>query len=184
MNGYDFSVQAVVGLLDHDRCTFQHSCNVAIYSATLGQRADLSEQDLKLLASGGLLHDIGKRQIPGFILRKPGRLTDREKELVRQHPVTGFRELAALGQLNWAQLMMTYQHHEWYNGNGYPAATVGEEMHLWARICAVADVFDALTSNRPYRETDRTSAALGIMNSEDQHFDPELLRHWMEIVEA
>jgi putative nucleotidyltransferase with HDIG domain len=178
----NFSVGMAVTLLDHDQCTFQHSCNVAIYSAALARSVGMADEDLKLLTSGGVLHDIGKRHIPTFILKKPGRLDDRERELVRQHPATGFRELAALGQLTWAQLMMAYQHHEWINGLGYPVGITGDEMHPWARICAVADVFDALTANRPYREAGHARSALQTMKDESGHFDKELFKQWTELV--
>ncbi len=178
------SVSTVLGLLDHDNCTFQHSCNVAIYSATLAKRVGLGDQELNLLTNGGLLHDIGKRQIPAFILRKPGKLDDREREIIRQHPTTGFRELTAIPHLSWGQLMMAYQHHEWFNGSGYPVGITGEEIHLWARICAVADVFDALTANRPYRESGHAQAALEIMNKEAGHFDQELIQLWGEMAIA
>ncbi len=178
----DFCVSKVVGLLTHDHCTFQHSCNVAIYSSALAKRAGIDNPELELLATGGLLHDIGKRHIPGFILRKPGKLTQRERELVRNHPKSGFLELGSLGKLNWNQLMMVYQHHEWLNGGGYPVGNAGEEIHLWARICAIADVFDALTANRPYRQSGYTDQALQIMNDEAGHFDSELLQLWNEVV--
>ena len=182
VNRDDFSVGKVVSLLDHDNCTFKHSCNVSIYATTLAKRAGLDDEDVELLTIGGLLHDIGKRQIPGFILRKPGKLNDRERELIRQHPTTGFRELATLHKLTWAQLMMTYQHHEWINGTGYPVGISEEDIHLWARICAIADVFDALTANRPYRETGHIRTAMEIMSKEVGHFDPELFQLWREIV--
>ena len=182
INCDDFAVAEVVSLLNHDHCTFQHSCNVSIYGATLARRLGIRDEELPLLITGGLLHDLGKRQIPGFILKKPGKLDARERELIRQHPEVGFRELAALGQLNWPQLMMVYQHHEWINGAGYPVGLVGEEIHLWGRICAVADVFDALTANRPYRASGQAQAALAIMNNEPGHFDEELIELWTEIV--
>ena len=178
----DFSIGKVVSLLDHDQCTFQHSCNVSIYSAALARHYGLSDEDVALLTTGGLLHDIGKRQIPGFLLRKLGRLDNRERELIRKHPAIGFRELTTLNRLNWAQLMMTYQHHEWINGTGYPVGIMGDEIHLWARICAIADVFDALTANRPYRETDCVEDAMGVMSKDVGHFDSVLFRIWQELV--
>jgi HD-GYP domain-containing protein (c-di-GMP phosphodiesterase class II) len=103
------------------------------------------------LAAGALLHDIGKRHIPPHVLNKPGKLSDDEWELVREHPTSGFRELVARDDLTWPQLMMVYQHHERLDGSGYPAGIHGDEMHPWARYCAVVDVFDALTCQRPYR---------------------------------
>jgi HD-GYP domain-containing protein (c-di-GMP phosphodiesterase class II) len=103
------------------------------------------------IAAAALLHDIGKRHIPAHILNKPGKLTDDEWELIREHPTTGFREVATREDLTWAQLMVIYQHHERLDGSGYPCGLPSEEIHPWAKICAVADVFDALTCHRPYR---------------------------------
>ncbi len=184
INRDDFAVSRVVDLLGHDRCTFQHSCNVSIYAATLAKRIGVPDDELKLLTTGGLLHDIGKRQIPSHILRKPGKLDDREREVIRQHPTIGFRELAAMKQLHWGQLMMTYQHHEWTNGQGYPVGVMGDEIHLWAKICAIVDVFDALTANRPYRESGLAGAALQLMSKEAGHFDRELYSLWVEVLTA
>jgi HD-GYP domain-containing protein (c-di-GMP phosphodiesterase class II) len=155
---------------------------VAIYSAALSRRMGLDESDLKLITAGALLHDVGKRHIPGFILRKPGKLSEQERELIRLHPTAGFRELAALGTLDWRQLMIAYQHHEWFGGGGYPVGIAGEEIHLWGRLCAVADVFDALTSSRPYREEGYSQSALAVMHKEASHFDPELLALWEEVL--
>lgn len=135
--------------LDHDYYSFTHACNVSTYCAIIGIRTGV--HGLAELAAGALLHDIGKRHIPLHVLNKPGKLTDEEWALVRQHPVTGYRELASRGDLNLGQLMMVYQHHERLDGSGYPTGAVGDDIHPWARICAVADVFDAMSSLRPYR---------------------------------
>jgi len=138
--------------LDHDYYTFTHACNVSTYCAVIAIRmGDLDSIELAELAAGGLLHDIGKRHIPVQVLNRPGKLTDQEWELVRQHPVTGYRELASRGDMSLGQLMMVYQHHERVDGSGYPAGVAGDDIHPWARICAVADVFDAMSSKRPYR---------------------------------
>jgi HD-GYP domain-containing protein (c-di-GMP phosphodiesterase class II) len=103
------------------------------------------------IAAGGILHDIGKRHIPLTILNKTSKLTDAEWEVIQQHPVTGYRELAMRDDLTEGQLMMVYQHHERLDGSGYPAGITGDEIHPWAKICAVADVFDAMTCQRSYR---------------------------------
>jgi HD-GYP domain-containing protein (c-di-GMP phosphodiesterase class II) len=182
VNHDGFAVTEAMSLLHHDKSTFQHSCNVSIYAATLAKRAGLPESELTALIAGGMVHDVGKRDIPGYILRKPGLLDARERELIRQHPTSGFRIVAPLGQLTWAQLMMVYQHHERIDGGGYPVGAVGEEIHLWGRLCAVADVFDALTAKRSYREPGTAAAAIGIMQSEKGHFDDDLLRLWTETV--
>ncbi|HEV7279592.1 MAG TPA: HD domain-containing phosphohydrolase [Pirellulaceae bacterium] len=182
VNHDGFAVSEAMSLLHHDKSTFQHSCNVSIYAATLAKRLGLSDAELTSLIAGGMVHDVGKRDIPGYILRKPGLLDARERELIRQHPAAGFRMVAPLGKLTWAQLMMVYQHHERIDGTGYPVGAFGEEIHLWGRLCAVADVFDALTAKRSYREPGTAAAAIAIMQGETGHFDLDLLRLWTETV--
>jgi HD-GYP domain-containing protein (c-di-GMP phosphodiesterase class II) len=139
--------------LEHDYYTFTHVCNVSMYCVILARRLGTTDTaSLAELATGALLHDIGKRHIPAHVLNKPGKLTDGEWELIRAHPTSGFRELVTRDDLTWPQLMMVYQHHERLDGSGYPTGVLGDEMHLWSRWCAVADVFDALTCQRPYRK--------------------------------
>lgn len=152
MTEQSLAFRELYSTLEHDYYTFTHVCNVSIYCVTLAHRLGLCEaQHLPELAAGALLHDIGKRHIPAHVLNKPGKLSDEEWGLVREHPGEGFRELAVRNDLTWGQLMMVYQHHERLDGSGYPAGIVGDEMHPWARVCAVVDVFDALTCHRPYR---------------------------------
>jgi HD-GYP domain-containing protein (c-di-GMP phosphodiesterase class II) len=138
--------------LDHDFYTFTHACNVSTYCAVIAIRLEQFDAlEIAEIAAGGLLHDIGKRHIPQNILNKAGKLSDLEWKLVRQHPITGFRELSQRSDLSAGQLMMVYQHHERLDGSGYPCGSRDDEIHRWASICAVADVFDAMTCKRPYR---------------------------------
>ena len=139
--------------LDHDYYTFTHACNVSTYCAVIAVRlGNCDSVELAQLAAGGILHDIGKRHVPVHILNKCDRLTEQEWELVRQHPVTGYDELASRGDLTDGQLMMVLQHHERLDGSGYPDRARDNKIHPWAKICAVADVFDAMTCRRPYRD--------------------------------
>lgn len=139
--------------LEHDYYTFTHVCNVSLYCALIARGLGMtSSTELAEITAAGLLHDIGKRHIPLTILNKTEKLTDEEWAQICEHPGNGFRELATRGDLSWAQLMVVYQHHERMDGSGYPTGVSGDEIHPWARICAVADVFDALTCNRPYRK--------------------------------
>lgn len=138
--------------LEHDYYTFTHACNVSVYATMMAIRLDICDSvELAELATGALLHDIGKRHIPTHILQKTDKLSDAEWLVIREHPVAGFRELQSRGDLNWGQLMMVYQHHERLDGSGYPAGLLGSEIHPWAQICTVADVFDAMSCRRPYR---------------------------------
>jgi HD-GYP domain-containing protein (c-di-GMP phosphodiesterase class II) len=138
--------------LEHDYYTFTHVCNVSLYCAIIARElGQLDLRQLSDLAAAALLHDIGKRHIPLRIPNKTEKLTSEEWDLIREHPISGFRELSRRGDLTWPQLMVVYQHHERLDGTGYPAGVKGDEIDPWARICAVADVFDALTCHRPYR---------------------------------
>jgi response regulator RpfG family c-di-GMP phosphodiesterase len=140
-------------LMAHDYYTYTHTTNVCTYCLVLASELGICEEaELRDIATGALLHDLGKRLIPPAVLNYPGRLNKKQWELVRRHPVDGFRDLCFRRDLSWAQLMMVYQHHERPDGRGYPVGAVEKEIHLWARICKVADAFDALTSARPYRK--------------------------------
>jgi putative nucleotidyltransferase with HDIG domain len=139
-------------ILEHDYCTFTHVCNVSSYCVLLARELGYGKStDLAQVATGALLHDIGKRHVPSHVLNKVSKPTPEEWAIIRRHPTTGFQELRERTDLNWGQLMMVYQHHERMDGGGYPTGAVAEDIHPWARICAVVDVFDALTCSRPYR---------------------------------
>jgi HD-GYP domain-containing protein (c-di-GMP phosphodiesterase class II) len=168
-------------LMDHDYYTYSHATNVCVYCLALSDGLGISsEADLAAIATAALLHDFGKRKIPAAILNKPGKLDAEEWDLVQEHPRTAFDELAPRGDLNWDQLMLIYQHHERLDGSGYPVGLEGAEIHEWARICAIADVFDALTSERPYRQPDSVGKArdyLGRMAG--RAFDGEMVKCWL-----
>jgi HD-GYP domain-containing protein (c-di-GMP phosphodiesterase class II) len=172
--------------LEHDYYTFTHVCNVSLYCGLLGRRMGITDfAELADLAAAGLLHDIGKRHIPPHILNKADKLTDLEWEMVLEHPTRGFAELAQRGDLTWSQLMVVYQHHERLDGTGYPAAIKAEEIDGWARICAVVDVFDALTCKRPYRQGMRLSeASEHLEKHKGTWFDEDAVRCWTELVMA
>ncbi len=165
-------------LMMHDYYTFTHSANVATYCVTLAQKLGITDRaDLARIAAGGLLHDIGKRQIPRRVLNAPQKLTAAERESMQRHPQIGFEELSSGSELTWSQLMMVYQHHERFDGRGYPVGILGEELDPWARICAVCDVFDALTSDRPYRPAITIAAACDFVERRsEKSFDPEIVR--------
>ena len=135
------------------------------------------------MATGALLHDYGKIDIPEPVLTKPDRLSDDEFGLIRRHPTIGYRKLCDREDMSFSQLMMVYQHHERINGKGYPVGLVGDEIHLWAKICAVADVYEALTSNRPYRRGLLPCEAFDIMEREaGTGLDKGLFECWKKII--
>lgn len=161
----DAAVRELSGVLSHDYHTFTHSANVSYYAVMLASKLGISDkEDLRRIASGALLHDLGKLDIPEGILTKPGRLDERERRIIMEHPTAGFRKICMREDLTIGQLMMVYQHHEQMCGGGYPTGVSGPEIHPWARLCTVVDVFEALTSNRPYRAGLRPDVAFQIMD--------------------
>ncbi len=174
--------QDVVRVLHHDYTTFTHSANVCYYSVLLAAMLELPETDIVQIAIGSLVHDIGKIDIDERILIKEGPLTEPERRQIRTHPTSGFRKLSKRTELSQGQLLMAYQHHERVDGSGYPVGAVGDEIHPWARLCAIVDVYEALTSMRPYRQSLTPTTALSVMSKNaDKQFDPEMFSCWTTI---
>ncbi|NNF25900.1 MAG: HD domain-containing protein [Gemmatimonadetes bacterium] len=152
-----------------------HSERVAELSVAIGGEMGLSAVDLELIYRGGLLHDVGKIGVPTHILDKAASLTDEEFDLVRAHPVIGIRILEPVAQLA-PLLPMVRSHHERMDGQGYPDGLTGGATHPFARIMAVADVWDAITSDRPYREAMSFDRAWEIIAlGAGTHFDPQVV---------
>lgn len=170
----------LLSLMQHDNYTYTHSVNVCTCAVSLANMLwDDASADLKPIARGAILHDIGKRRIPGYIIRKCQPLTEEERELIRQHPLTGFEELCMRDDVTWGGLMAVFQHHERIDGSGYPSRLVGEEIHELGRICAVADVFDALLSDRPYHRPRPLAEVVEYLESQaGRMFDQEMVRCW------
>ncbi|HEV3415480.1 MAG TPA: HD domain-containing phosphohydrolase [Pirellulales bacterium] len=174
----DLLLRDIFFLMTHDYYSYTHVTNVSTYCLALARELGIHEQqELVDIVGGALLHDLGKRHLPPGLLNKPGKLTDPEMALMRQHPQKGFEELCLRGDLIWGQLMMVYQHHERLDGKGYPVQVCGDEIHPWAKLCAVADVFDAVTSARPYRKPVAIDAALEFFERRaGVAFDAEMVR--------
>lgn len=168
----------------HDMYTFAHSVNVAMLSTILGVLCGFSKEKLSELTLSALLHDLGKIKISKDILNKPDRLTDEEFAAIRKHPQEGYNYIKKMNIPNAEQLaIVAQQHHEKYNGTGYPFRKKGKEIHLYGRISAIADVYDALTSVRPYKKGYSPSVAYHIMkNCSPGHFDEELLQLFFQNV--
>lgn len=135
----------------YDNYIFNHSLNVALYSIAVGIELKLGERQLETLGMGAMLHDVGKMLIPFEILGKSGKLTEEEYELVKKHPEYGFKMLKNIHTVSLHVAHCAYQHHERLDGSGYPRGLKQDEIHDLGKIIAVADVFDAVTSNRVYR---------------------------------
>lgn len=148
----------------HDDYTFSHSVNVAVLSTMLGSLCRYSKSDLLSLVLGGLLHDIGKVHVPTDILTKRGRLTPNEFSLMKMHPELGEENLKHLSVPNADLLaIIAGQHHEHLDGQGYPRHLMGDNIHRFARIVAIADVYDALTTQRSYKPAYKPHIAHRIM---------------------
>ena len=174
---------ALVALLDtHDALTRGHSERVRAYSQSIGRELGLDRAQLELLNWAALLHDVGKLDVPREILTKRGRPTEEEWVSLREHPVAGARLAASLRDWlgEWGDAIE--QHHERWDGGGYPRGLVGTDISLAARIVAVADVFDVITSSRTYKEpSSPTAARMEITRCAGSQFDPEVVRAFLAI---
>jgi HD-GYP domain-containing protein (c-di-GMP phosphodiesterase class II) len=165
----------------HDFNTFTHLTNVASYSVMLAEQLGITDKsELRKIASAAILHDLGKRFIPVSILTKAGRLSPEERAIVEAHPQRGYEELCDQSGLDFGQLMMVYQHHERVDGTGYPVGVPHDEIHFWARLLAVVDVFDSMTARRPYRRSATPEHVLDYQRRlAGTHFDQEVVECWV-----
>jgi putative nucleotidyltransferase with HDIG domain len=159
--------------------TAGHSTRVTMVGLAIGRRLGLDDRQLESIHRCGLLHDIGKLGVPVEILDKPGRLTPDEMEIMKQHPSIGARIVAPISAYADVAAAVRY-HHEHYDGTGYPDGLAGEEIPLIARIFAVADVFDALASPRPYREAWAPDQAIQLIaEGAGTQFDPRVVEAFL-----
>ena len=134
-----------------DDYTFEHSVNVAVLSGVIGKWMGLKGQNLRDLIFAGLMHDIGKSQVPPEILNKPGKLSAEEMDIMKRHTIQGYYLLKEVPRTPLVIMWSVLQHHERMDGSGYPLHLRGSNIHEFARIISVADVYDAMTSDRVYR---------------------------------
>ncbi len=162
----------------HDYYTAGHNWRVAMLALQIGEAMKLAPEQLHALAYAGVVHDIGKLNIPSEILNKPAKLDHAERGLIEQHPDMGYTLCQLLGFLP-EELAIVRHHHEKWDGSGYPAKLAGEEIPLVARITAIADVYDALTSKRSYRKPmSHEEAHAFILEHTGSHFCPESVKAW------
>lgn len=150
---YETSLLNLMDIRTHDKYTFSHSINVCTLSTLIGIKQKLKRKELEELALGALLHDVGKILIPHQILDKPGRLTKEEFEEMKKHPIYSYNILSREEDISEIPRMIAYSHHERYDGKGYPRKLLGDEIPPLAIITSLADVYDALTTDRPYRKS-------------------------------
>lgn len=171
----------LTGILTHDDTTFSHSLNCSIYAVLLGQFAGLTLPQLKEIACGALLHDIGKNEISTELLNKPGQLTNEEFDELKKHAQIGFDILHKMRwDLSSLVAHMAWQHHEWINGSGYPRGIDDSAILQYARILAIADVYEAITADRPYRRAMSPKQAHDIIQQGlGAHFDKDLGKNFL-----
>jgi PAS domain S-box-containing protein len=181
---YDATLEGWVKALElRDRETEGHAQRVIWMTLELAERMGLDGETLPHIRRGALLHDIGKMGVPDSILLKPGPLDQEEWKVMKQHPVYAYQWLSPISYLGPA-LQIPYYHHEKWDGSGYPNGLKGEQIPLPARIFAVADVWDALTSDRPYRSAwTENEADDYILNEAGKHFDPQVVDYFFKYKE-
>lgn len=167
-----------------DPYTEGHTERVGNYCLLLGEALKLEETDLWALKMGGILHDIGKIGISDTILNKKGKLTPQEDEQMRLHPVIGHKIIKPLRSFHQVLPIVRY-HHEQFDGNGYPDGLKKEEIPLIARITTVADVYDAITTDRPYRQALPSNGIReSMLKMAGTHLDPELVKIFLELTDS
>ncbi len=165
-----------------DEYTFKHSVDVAAMSIIIGKNLGLPDEELKQLGTAGLLHDVGKSKIPNEVLNKPAKLTDEEFAIMKQHSVFGYRILMEKKGFSDAILKGVLQHHEKMNGRGYPMNVDGKFIHKFARIISVADIYDALVTERPYKKGFEKRTAVEMIMAMTSELDINAMQGFLNTV--
>lgn len=181
-------LQSLLGLANaleaKDPYTRGHSTRVSQLARQMARRLGLPRDSSEMIAQAALVHDLGKIGVPEQILRKPGPLTTQEWEMMRRHPLTGAQIVAPLEFFDEGAVIVRH-HHERWDGSGYPDGLTGETIPLGARIVAVADVYDALTSDRPYRSSFSRADAIELLYQEQgRTLDARLVSLFADVVGA
>jgi putative nucleotidyltransferase with HDIG domain len=181
-HSYNVTLEALGDALDlRDSETRGHSERVTAYAITLARAMAISPADIKVIACGAFLHDIGKMAIPDEILRKTGKLTPMEQEVMREHCTSGYQMLRKIPFLAEAAEIV-FSHQEQFDGTGYPGGLRGSEIPIGSRIFAVVDTLDAITSDRPYRRARSFDAAREeILRCSLTQFDPSVVEVFLKI---
>jgi PAS domain S-box-containing protein len=185
LSAYDATIESLTRALNlRDYETEDHSRRVSIMMLELSDRVGFSPEERIHINRGTLLHDIGKMGVPDAILRKPGMLTPDERKIMEQHPVYAYNLLKSIDYLQPA-LSIPHLHHEKWDGTGYPHGLKGEVIPLAARLFALVDVFDALTSDRPYRKAWPIEKTIDYIKEQSgKHFDPDIVRVFLEYINS
>lgn len=165
----------------YDNYTFAHCVNVAVLSILTGITLNFNQLELRDLGLGAMLHDIGKITIDPILLNKKGALNSTEFEVIKEHSSSGFNLLRKIDGLSTLSAHIAFQHHEKFDGSGYPRGLKGDQIHIYSRIVAVADVYDALIADRIYRQGYTSQEAVQIITSgSNVHFDAQVLKAFLK----
>jgi putative nucleotidyltransferase with HDIG domain len=179
---YDITLQALGEALDYKNAeTFHHTRRVTAFTIAIAKQMGLPKEEISVIARGAFLHDIGKMAIPDGILNKPGKLTEPEVEIMKEHAYLGYKILSKIPFLTEAAEIV-YSHQERYDGTGYPRGLKGEQIPLGARIFSIADTLDAITSDRIYRKAQSRAAARAEIESwSGRQFDPAIVKLFLDM---
>jgi putative nucleotidyltransferase with HDIG domain len=179
---YDMTLEALGDALDLKNAeTALHTKRVTLFTIAIAQAMGVPREQIAIIARAAFLHDVGKIAIPDKILNKPGKLDPDEVEVMKEHAYLGYQILKKIPFLAEASEIV-YSHQEWFDGRGYPRKLKGEEIPLGARIFAIADTLDAITSNRVYRPAQSLKAARAeIQKFSGTQFDPEIVKAFQEM---
>jgi putative nucleotidyltransferase with HDIG domain len=176
------SLISIARIKTRDNYTYMHSVAVCAMMISLARELGLNEEDVSQAGISGLMHDLGKAMMPIKVLNKPGKLTDEEFTIMKGHPAEGYKLLKSSDHIGPKVLDVILHHHEKYDGSGYPSGLQGEAISLFSRMAAVCDVYDAVTSTRPYRDGWEPAQSLKLMVSWRGHFDPQILQAFIKSI--
>ena len=165
-----------------DEYTFRHSVDVATIAMVIAKKYGMEERQIRAIGIAGLLHDVGKSKIPGEILNKTGKLTDEEFSVMRQHPAIGYKILMDKQDISDEIARGVLEHHEKMNGRGYPLGLKGEDISPYAKIIAVADIYDALVTERPYKKPMTKRDAVEMIMALTDEIDLTAMKSFLESV--
>ena len=173
----------IVDIKNTDGYLYQHSVNVAVLAVTFGMKIGYNLNQLKNLAIGGMLHDIGYNFLDYASINNDSALNEQTRKLIEEHPTKGYEYLKENIDINAHIRQMVYQHHEWLNGSGYPLGLKGDEISEYAKVIAIVDMYDALTSDRPFRKAlDPQEANERMLAASIEQLDPELVKKFVKII--
>jgi HD-GYP domain-containing protein (c-di-GMP phosphodiesterase class II) len=182
INRHPDALLSLARIKNADEYTYLHSVAVCALMVALGRQLGLNDSQCREAGMAGMLHDLGKAAMPQEVLNKPGKLTPAEFAIIKQHPARGYEMLLAGAAVSEGVMDVCRHHHERVDGTGYPDGLTGEQISLLARMGAVCDVYDAVTSDRPYKAGWDPAQALSQMATWKGHFDPAIFQSFVRSV--